>query len=43
MVNVKSVLDSDYTEILDEFCDKLKILVDAISSKSIFEKSFSIN
>jgi len=43
MIDVKSVLDKDYIEILDEFCDKLKSLVDAISSKSIFEKSFSVN
>lgn len=43
MANVKSVLDKDYVEILDEFCDKLKSLVDAISSRSIFDKSFSVN
>jgi len=42
MANVKSVLDKDYIEILDEFCDKLKSLVDAISSKSIFEKGFTV-
>lgn len=43
MASVKSVLDKDYIEILDEFCDKLKSLVDSISSKSIFEKSFSVS
>jgi len=42
MADVKSVLDEDYVEILDEFCDKLKRIVDVISSKSIFEKSFSL-
>jgi len=42
MANVKSVLDKDYTEILDEFCDKLKILVDSISARSIFEKGFTV-
>ena len=42
MVDVKSVLDKNYSEILDEFCDKLKFITDAISQKSIYDEQFTI-
>jgi hypothetical protein len=42
MSQVKSVLDKDYTEILDEFCDKLKEIADSVSQKSIFDEQFKI-
>ena len=42
MVNVKSVLDNSYSEILDEFCDKLKDIADAVSAKSIYDEQFKI-
>lgn len=42
MINVKSVLDKDYNEILDEFCDKLKEITDAVAKISIFDEQFKI-
>lgn len=42
MQGVSSVLDKDYTEILDEFCDKLKDITDAVSKVSIFDDHFKI-
>ena len=42
MMNVKSVLDKSYSEILDEFLDKLKMLADDITTKSIYEENFRL-
>ena len=42
MMNVKSVLDKNYIEILDEFLDKLKMLANDIATKSIYEESFRL-
>ena len=43
MMKVQSVLDKNYTEILDEFLDKLKMLTDDIATKSIYDKHFKLN
>lgn len=42
MIQVKSVLDKNYIEILDEFSDKLKMLTDSLATKSIFDENFRI-
>jgi len=42
MLNVKSVLDKDYHEILDEFLDKLKMLSEDIAKKSIYDEHFKL-
>lgn len=42
MVNVKSPLDKDFTEILDEFLDKLKMLTEDIATKSIYDEHFKL-
>ncbi len=42
MVKVESVLDKNYGEILDEFCDKLKNITDAVSQRSIFDEQFKM-
>jgi hypothetical protein len=42
MVEVQSVLDRNYSEILDEFCDKLKAITDAVSTRSIYDEKFKV-
>lgn len=42
MVQVQSVLDKNYVEILDEFLDKIKMLTDDIARKSIYEDTFRL-
>lgn len=42
MMNVTSVTDKNYVEILDEFADKIKHISDVMTRKSIFDESFKI-
>ena len=43
MQEVTSILDQNYSEILDEFSDKLKVISDTITRKSIFDDHFKMN
>jgi len=42
MVEVSSVLEKSFTEILDSFLDMLKMLTDDISTKSIYDENFKL-
>jgi len=43
MQDVKSVHDKNYSEILDEFSDKLKAIADSIAKKSIYDEHFTLS
>ena len=43
MQDVTSILDKNYSEILDEFSDKLKVITDIITKRSIFDNNFKMN
>jgi hypothetical protein len=42
MGQVKSVLDKAYTDILDDFLEKMKKLTDDIATKSIYDEHFKL-
>lgn len=43
MQTVESILDKNYLEILDTFADRLKLITNDISSKSIFDEHFKLS